>query len=239
MVHAVTRASLPALLAGRRPAGHVIDCVGLTGDFRSSPAGRGRGPCRSRRALPGGAAIQFFLLLSSTRVYGRASATHEDVALPILPERTVRPVQCDETGRRGSVSRRPASHGARGTSVECLWHRHAGADVPGTGAARGECHRKRVVPPSRRVSKGLCQRRSGSAAAAGNRHCRGHRIYNVAAGSNTSHAAIARCLRNIAGWHIGFAPDAPTVRYPPIDTTGSTPNSVHRQRSGWPICRPC
>ncbi len=46
----------------------------------------------------------------------------------------------------------------------------------------------------------------------------GYRTYNLAAGSNTSHAVIAGCLRNIAGWRIGFAPDAPTVRYPPIDT---------------------
>ena len=46
-----------------------------------------------------------------------------------------------------------------------------------------------------------------------------YRTYNLAAGSNTSHAAIARCLRNIAAWRIGFTPDAPTVRYPPIDTT--------------------
>ena len=37
VVHAITRASLPALLAARRPAGHVIDCVGLTGDFRERP----------------------------------------------------------------------------------------------------------------------------------------------------------------------------------------------------------
>ena len=45
------------------------------------------------------------------------------------------------------------------------------------------------------------------------------RLYNVAAGANTSHAAIADCLRDIAGWQTGFAPDAPTVRHPPIDTT--------------------
>ena len=46
----------------------------------------------------------------------------------------------------------------------------------------------------------------------------GYRTYNLAAGSNTSHAAIACCLHNVAGSRIGFTPDAPTVRYPPIDT---------------------
>ena len=32
VVHAVTRASLPALLASRRSAGHIIDCVGVSVD---------------------------------------------------------------------------------------------------------------------------------------------------------------------------------------------------------------
>jgi hypothetical protein len=45
------------------------------------------------------------------------------------------------------------------------------------------------------------------------------RIYNVASGSNTSHGAIADCLCSSAGWRAIFAPDAPTVRYQPIDTT--------------------
>ena len=36
-VHPITRASLPALLATHRPTGHVIDCIGLTSDFRSRP----------------------------------------------------------------------------------------------------------------------------------------------------------------------------------------------------------
>ena len=36
-VRAVTRGALPALLETRRNAGHVIDCIGLTGDFRARP----------------------------------------------------------------------------------------------------------------------------------------------------------------------------------------------------------
>ena len=44
-----------------------------------------------------------------------------------------------------------------------------------------------------------------------------HRLYNLAAGVNTSHAAIAVVLRRRFGWHVDFAPGAPTVRFPPID----------------------
>ena len=85
MVHPVTRASLPALLAGRRPAGHVIDCVGLTGNFRSRPLDTAEAHVGLVARCLGELLFDSFLLLSSTRVYGRASATHEDVALPILP----------------------------------------------------------------------------------------------------------------------------------------------------------
>ena len=46
-----------------------------------------------------------------------------------------------------------------------------------------------------------------------------HRLYNLAAGTNTSHAAIGVVLRRRFGWHVDFAPGAPTVRFPPIDTT--------------------
>jgi hypothetical protein len=48
------------------------------------------------------------------------------------------------------------------------------------------------------------------------------RVYNVAAGRNTSHAAIADCLHAAAGWHTGFAADAPTVRQPKIDVARLT-----------------
>ncbi len=46
-----------------------------------------------------------------------------------------------------------------------------------------------------------------------------HRLYNVAAGTNTDHAEVALRLRAIAGWQTSFACNAPTVRHLPIDTT--------------------
>jgi hypothetical protein len=44
------------------------------------------------------------------------------------------------------------------------------------------------------------------------------RLYNVAAGFNTSHATIAERLRTIVGWQVSFAAAAPTIHFPPIDT---------------------
>ena len=41
----------------------------------------------------------------------------------------------------------------------------------------------------------------------------------VATGYNTSHATIAARLRQLMGWQVEFAPDAPTIRNLPIDTS--------------------
>jgi hypothetical protein len=49
-----------------------------------------------------------------------------------------------------------------------------------------------------------------------------HRLYNLAAGVNTSHAAVGVVLRRHFGWHVDFAPGAPVVRFPPIDTARLT-----------------
>jgi hypothetical protein len=45
------------------------------------------------------------------------------------------------------------------------------------------------------------------------------RLYNLAAGHNTSHGDIAACLSRALGWHTEFTLNAPTVQFPPIATT--------------------
>ncbi len=85
LVHAVTRAALPALIASRQPCGHVIGCIGLTGDFRSRPIDTAEAHVGLVARCLSELRFSSFLLLSSTRVYRRASATHEEAALPSLP----------------------------------------------------------------------------------------------------------------------------------------------------------
>src|SRR5690348_16597612 len=85
LVHPISRASLPALLATRRPTGHVIDCVGLTGDFRSRPLDTAEAHVGIVARCLAELEFESFLLLSSTRVYARAAATHENTPLPCVP----------------------------------------------------------------------------------------------------------------------------------------------------------
>ena len=84
---------------------------------------------------------------------------------------------------------------------------------------------------------------------ASQRWCRlpaGHRrpaaprgLYNVASGATPATTPLPASAR-IAGWHIGLTPNAPAVRFPPIDT-------ARLDTEFWPtaaiwcleICRPC
>ena len=217
-VHAVTRASLPALLAERRPIGHVIACIGLTGDFRTRPLDTAEAHVGLvARCL---AALQFdsFLMLSSTRVYARADATHEDAALPTLP--TDPSDLYNLTKLAGEAlclaDSRPAVRVVRLSNVY-------GIGMPTEtflGQVLREGHATGSVvfhqsPESTKdyVSVAAVVRLLPAIAATGRQ-----RIYNLAAGGNITHATIAYRLREIAGWRTGFAADTPMVRHPQIDT---------------------
>jgi len=218
-VHAVTRAALPALLAAHRPAGHVIDCVGLTGDFRVRPLDTAEAHVGLVARCLGDLRFESFLLLSSTRVYARASTTHEDAALPTLPADPSDLYNVTKLAGEALclADPRPSVRVARLSNVygigmpaetflgQVLREGQATANVTfrqGPASAKDYVNLVAVVTTLPAI------------AARGT-----HRVYNIAAGGNTSHAAIAYRLREITGWRTRFAADAPTVRQPPIDTT--------------------
>ena len=218
-MHAVTRAALPALLAGRRPAGHVIDCIGLTGDFRVRPLDTAEAHVGLvARCL---AELQFdsFLLLSSTRVYARAERDARGRGAAGDARRSLRPLQPDEARRRGAVSRRSAPTasawcGCRTSTAPACRRRHSSDRCCAKAARPAAWCSARAPHPPRTMSAsprwcGCCRRSPRPAGS----------------GSTTSRPAATPatppspyCLRDIAGWHTSFAPDAPTVRQPPIDT---------------------
>ena len=83
-VRRIDRAGLPRLLEAREPAGHVISCIGLTGDFRSRPYATAEAHVGVTAGCLAGLRCDSFLFLSSTRVYARAAATQEETPLPCL-----------------------------------------------------------------------------------------------------------------------------------------------------------
>ncbi|HUD58056.1 MAG TPA: NAD-dependent epimerase/dehydratase family protein [Acetobacteraceae bacterium] len=219
VVHAVTRASLPALLFGRQPAGHVIDCIGLTGDFRSRPLDTAEAHVGLVARCLSELRFQSFLLLSSTRVYCRANATHEDTALPTVPADPSDLYNLTKLAGEALclANRRPDIRVARLSNVY-------GANVPAEtflGQVLREGHhngevvfRQSAASAKDYVSLSAVVRLLPTIAAAGRQ-----RIYNVAAGDNTSHATIADRLTELTAWRTSFDTDAPTLRHLPIDTT--------------------
>lgn len=68
-----------------RPLGHVLYCVGLTGDFRHRPFDTVDAHMGLLARVLQHARFDSLLYLSSTRVYMGASATSEDAPLTVLP----------------------------------------------------------------------------------------------------------------------------------------------------------
>ena len=219
LVHAITRASLPALLATHRPAGHVIDCIGLTGDFRSRPLDTAEAHVGVVARCLAELEFDSFLLLSSTRVYARAAATHENAPLPCLPGDSSDLYNVTKlAGEALCLSDpRPTVRVVRLSNVY-------GAGMP------DESFLGQVLREGRSTGRVLLRNSGASAKDYVNlsevvrhlpaiSHSGRARLYNLAAGFNTSHATIAAQLRQLVGWEVGFAPDAPTVRNLPIDTS--------------------
>ncbi len=222
VVHAVTRASLPGLLFAKRPAGHVINCVGLTGDFRSRPLDTAEAHVGVVARCLSELRFQSFLLLSSTRVYSRASATQEDAALPMMPADPSDIYNLTKLAGEALclANRRPEIRVARMSNVY-------GARMPAEtflgqvmreGQNSGEVmFRQSAASTKDYVSLSDVVRLLPAIAINGR-----HRIYNLAAGDNTSHATIADRLTELTGWRTSFDTDAPTLRHLPIDTTRLT-----------------
>lgn len=218
VVHAVTRAVLPVLLARRRPAGHVIDCIGLTSDFRVRPLDTAEAHVGLVAHCLADLQFNSFLLLSSTRVYARASATHEEAALPAMPADPSDLYNVTKLAGEALclVDPRPTTRVVRLSNVYGIGmpaETFLGQVLREGRETGGVVFRQSPASSKDYVSTSAVVRLLPAIATTGQ-----HRIYNVAAGCNTSHAAIAYCLRDVTGWHTSFASDVPTVRHLPIDT---------------------
>jgi len=221
-VHAVTRAALPTLMEARRPAGHIIDCIGLTGDFRTRPHDTAEAHVGVTSRCLARLEFESFLFLSSTRVYARADATQEDSALPCAPADPSDLYNLTKLAGEALcvADPRPTVRVVRVSNI-------LGPSLPTEtflGALLQEGRSTgsvllRQSPQSCKdyVSLDEVTRLLPLIAMDGK-----HRIYNLASGANTTHAAIVRLLRSHTGWHVAFAPNAPTLRFPPINVARIT-----------------
>ena len=217
LVDAIERAALPGFLGSTHDAGHVISCIGLTGDFRARPLDTAEAHVGLTARILARGGFASVLFLSSTRVYARAATTHEDTALAARPSDPSDLYNLTKlAGEALCLSDpRPTVRVARLSNVT--------AHEPDPETFLGQ-----IMREGRETGRVLLRQAPGSAkdyialddvadllpriAVAGK-----SRLYNVASGRNVTHAAIADLLRARYGWVVTFAPDAPEFTFPPID----------------------
>jgi nucleoside-diphosphate-sugar epimerase len=216
-VQAVDRLALPGLLASGRHAGRVISCIGLTGDFRTRPLDTSEAHVGVAARCLAGLRCESFLYLSSTRVYARALATHEDAPLPCVPADPSDLYNLTKLTGEALCLADPRA-GVRVARLSNVYSAEPGAgtflgQIIASGRDTGRVL-FRQGPDSEKdyVSLADVVRLLPAIATSGR-----HRLYNLAAGRNTSHAGIAAILSAVPGWRTEFAPDASTIRFPPID----------------------
>jgi nucleoside-diphosphate-sugar epimerase len=218
----VDRTGLIPFLADAAPAGHVINCIGLTGDFRTRPLETAEAHVAIVARCLAQLRFQTFLHLSSTRVYARAAATREDTPLPCLPSDPSDLYNLTKLAGEALCLSDPRL-GVRVARLSNVYGGHLHADtflgqIILAGLASGRVV-LRQAPESEKdyISLDSVTSLLPAIAIAGR-----HRLYNVATGRNTSHRAIADILRRSLGWDVSFAPDAPLHRFRPIDITRLT-----------------
>jgi nucleoside-diphosphate-sugar epimerase len=200
------------------PLGHVIDCVGVTGDFRARPLETVAAHVGRLPALLGAADFDSFLYLSSVRLYRRgAGPAREEEALILDPadpdtlydvSKAAGEALVLSLGPKARVARLANVYGARQRDTFL-------AALIAEGKTSGIV-RLRSAPDSRKdyvdvedVVELLVK------IALGGRH----RLYNIASGVQISHARLLAALAECTGWRVEVAGDAPLIPFPPIDVS--------------------
>jgi len=214
-VFAPARDELPC--AGT-PLGHVINCVGLTADFRTRPFDTVRAHVTVLSEVLERATFDSLLYLSSTRVYARSEAGREDV--PVAADVTdpsdlynlskmMGESLCLGSGLPATVrvARLSNVYGADFRSENFLSTLIADAVEHGSVTLRTSAQSAKDYVALDDVVRLLPRIATEGRA----------RLYNVASGIDVTNAALARALGEAASCRVEIEAGAPTVRFPTVD----------------------
>lgn len=197
--------------------GNVIYCIGVTADFRSRPFDTVDAHVCTLLELVRKWQFESLLYLSSTRLYSSGDSTDEEEPLRVRPQNfsdlyNISKLMGESItlncGRTGRVARIANVYGPDFTSDNFL---------PSIlkQAVKGEKVVVQTAPSSEKdyvwidevVEQLIFIANEGK-----------HNIYNVASGMNVSHIELMEKLRQLTGCEIEFAPEAPEIRFPRINT---------------------
>lgn len=200
----------------RGPLGHVIYCIGVTGDFRQRPLEAADAHVCVLLDTLSRATFESFLYLSSVRVYaGRPGPASEDDDLTLNPLRSDDIYNASKLlgeaivlslGEKGRVARPSNVYGA-GQSHTFV------AEVVEEALAYGSIT-FRSPPDSSRdyISVGEAANLLVEIALRGR-----DRIYNVASGVSTTNAELGALIARATGCSVGYADHVVPSPVPPLD----------------------
>jgi nucleoside-diphosphate-sugar epimerase len=215
-----------------RPLGHVIYCVGLTADFRSRPFDTVEAHVWQLARLLREAEFDSFLYLSTTRIYLGAESSDEEAELRVNPTRLedlynlsklMGESLCLNSGRTGVRIARLSNVFGRGPQGNNFLSSIL------RDAVQGKKVTLRTALESAKDYVGV----EAVASVLPRITTSGReRIYNVAAGFNTTHGQLAETIEQLTGCQFNVAPGAKTVAFPTIlvdrvrEEFGFAPSSV-------------
>ena len=200
-----------------RDLGHVVYCIGLTADFRTKPFATVEAHTSLVARVLESCDFTSFVYLSSTRVYSGAEHTNEGAALKVQPlvtgdiynlSKLLGESLCINSGKNCRIAR-----------LSNVFGPHGGTDTFLGAVAHEAAAHGRVLfqssPESEKdyVSLSDVVRWLALIGPVGDEP-----VYNLASGRNTSNRALAAQLESL-GVQCEFAPAAPTVSFPKIDTS--------------------
>ncbi len=198
--------------------GHAFYCVGLTADFRSRPFETIEAHVGFATELLRNARFDSFLYLSSTRVYSGAADGRETSALAVNPT---------EAGDLYNLSKllgeaaclavpRPEVRIAR---VSNVFGRGMAADNFLMAIVREAVLNGRIdLRQALESEKDYIAVEDVAAAMLRISVAGGDRLYNLASGSNTTHAALTGALTSLTGCTVTVEPGSLAARFPVIAT---------------------
>jgi nucleoside-diphosphate-sugar epimerase len=201
-----------------KPLGHVIDCIGLTADFRTRPFETVEAHVGRLLATLTRCTFDSYLYLSSARLYLRSAApAREEDALGFEPSEPEDIYGLSKaTGEALVLSLGPTGRVARLSAVYGPHQKDTFLALIMEEARSAGVIRLRTALDSEKdyvsvddVTDLLVK------IALGGRH----RLYNIASGRQVSHKAIVEALAAATGCTVEVAPGAPSVRFPAIDTS--------------------
>lgn len=199
-----------------RPLGHVIDCIGLTADWRHRPYDTVRAHVDTVLGLVEKADFESLLYLSTTRLYGGGEDTREEHDLRVNPSSWDDLYNISKIMGE-SICLNSARSNVRVARLSNVYGEDFSSENFLTSFLRDAVDRHEVVLRTSLNSQKDYVAVDDVVRLLPRIACSGQqRMYNVASGVNTSHRELAEVIAKATGCRIEVADESPTVYFPPI-----------------------